>query len=113
MLCQEPLPPGFSVTSDAAACSAFTRVVAWVVVELERIVIYLDAVTLQALTVDLITIRVYEVNVTEVAMPQRISPDPSAIPSFTMAPAARRGPKGVLSDGPDAFVDSIADIEGQ
>ena len=80
--------------------------------ELERIVAYLDAVTLQALTVDLITISVYEVNGTEVAMPQRISPDPSAMPSFTMVPAARRAPKGVLSDGPDAFVDSIADIEG-
>ena len=33
MLCQELLPPGFSVTSDAAACSAFTRVVACVVAE--------------------------------------------------------------------------------
>ena len=33
MLCQELLPPGFSVTSDAAACAAFTRVVACVVAE--------------------------------------------------------------------------------
>ena len=81
--------------------------------ELERIVAYLDAVTLQTLTVDLITVSVYEVNGTEVAMPQRISPDPSAMPSFAMAPATRRAPKGVLSDGPDAFVDSIADIEGE
>ena len=81
--------------------------------ELERIVAYLDAVTLQTLTVDLITVSVYELNGTEVAMPQRISPDPSAMPSFAMAPATRRAPKGVLSDGPDAFVDSIADIEGE
>ena len=81
--------------------------------ELERIVAYLDAVTLQTLTVDLITISVYEVNGTEVAMPQHISPDPSALPSFAMAPTASRAPKGVLSDGPDAFVDSIADIEGE
>ena len=78
--------------------------------ELERIVAYLDAVTLQTLTVDLITVSVYEVNGTEVAMPQRISPDPSAMPRITPPPVA---PKGVLSDGPDAFVDSIADIEGE
>lgn len=82
--------------------------------ELERVAAYLDAVTLQTLTIDLITVNVYKVNGTEVAMPQRISPDPSAMPGSAMASTARRAPnRGVLSDGPDAFVESIAEIEGE
>ena len=81
--------------------------------ELERVIAYLDAVTLQALTVDLIGFGVYEVNGTEVALPQRISPDPGAIPSSTMTATARHAPKGVLSDGPDAFIDSLDEILGE
>ena len=82
-------------------------------VELERVIAYLDAVTLQALTVDLISFGVYEVNGTEVALPQRISPDPGAIPSSAMTATTRYAPKGVLSDGPDAFIDSLDEIVGE
>ena len=81
--------------------------------ELERVIAYLDAVTLQALTVDLISFGVYEVNGTEVALPQRISPDPGAIPSSAMTVTTKRAPKGILSDGSDAFIDSLGEIEGK
>ena len=76
--------------------------------ELERIIAYLDSVTLQTLTIDLITINVYEVNGVEVALPQRISPDLSAATTPASAPRARPAARGVLSDGPDAFVESVA-----
>ena len=43
--------------------------------ELERVVAYLDAITVQALTIDLMTLKVYEVNGAQVALPQRVSPE--------------------------------------
>ena len=49
--------------------------------ELERIVGYLDSVTLQTLTIDLITINMHEVKGVQVALPQRVSPDISAVVS--------------------------------
>ena len=79
--------------------------------ELERVVAYLDAVTVQALTIDLITITVYEVGGARVALPQRISPDISAAPSS--ATPAKTRPGGVISDGPDAFRASTGDTTGE
>ena len=81
---------------------------------LERVVAYLDAITVQAITIDLITLNVYDVNGTQVALPQRVSPDLSA----TIARTASDGPrppaaKPVLSDGPDAFRASIEGTSGE
>ena len=59
-----------------------TLVLDQVSAELERIIAFLDSVTLQTLTIDLITINVYEVKGVEVALPQRISPDLSATPTL-------------------------------
>lgn len=82
--------------------------------ELERIIAYLDAVTLQTLTIDLITINVYEVNGVQVALPQRVSPDISAAAIPSAAPVRRSATsRGVLSDGPDAFVESTAQTTGE
>lgn len=81
-------------------------------VELERVIAYLDAVTKQSLTIDLITFRIYDVNGTEVAMPQRISPDLSLTSVSMTGSAAKRTSKAILSDGPDAFIASFAEIEG-
>ena len=79
--------------------------------ELERVVAYLDAVTVQALTVDLITITVYEVNGALVALPQRISPDISAAVSPATPAGARPG--GISSDGPGVFRASIQNTTGE
>ena len=82
--------------------------------ELERIIAYLDSITLQTLTIDLITINVYEVNGVQIALPQRVSPDISANVGPS-APTTRTSvaPSGVLSDGPDAFVESVGHATGQ
>ncbi len=82
--------------------------------ELERIVAYLDAITVQALTIDLISVEVYDVNGAKVALPQRISPDLSAtIPHATTGSAKATASKGILSDDSDAFRASIADTTGE
>ena len=81
--------------------------------ELERIIAYLETVALQTLTIDLITINVYQVKGVEVALPQRISPDLSASSTPASAPKGRSAPRGVLSDGPDAFVESVAQVSGE
>lgn len=73
--------------------------------ELERVVAYLDAVTIQALTIDLITLTVYEVNGAQVALPQRVSPDLGA----TMPVAAG----GSRSDGSGVFRASVEGITGE
>lgn len=79
--------------------------------ELERVVAYLDAITVQALTIDLITLKVYEVNGAQVALPQRVSPDLSArAPSEGSRPVASRGK---LTDGSDVFRASIEDTTGE
>jgi len=82
--------------------------------DLERIVGYLDHITIHALTVDLITFRVYDVNGVQVALPQRVSPNLGGS-SFSTAPSevkeARRGER--LTDGSDAFRDSFADVVGE
>jgi len=75
--------------------------------ELERIVGYLDSVTEPGLTIDLVTVSVYEVGGTQVALPQRISPDLDAATE-----AEKPKPTGQLSDGPQAFVESVAGISG-
>ena len=75
--------------------------------ELERIVAYLDAVTIQALTIDLITLTVYEVNGAQVALPQRVSPDLGATMAYTTSGKRPAASGGSLSDGSDAFRDSI------
>ncbi len=76
--------------------------------ELERIIGYLDSVTVPGLTIDLVTVSVYEVGGTQVALPQRISPDPDAA-TETEKPK----PTGQLSDGPQAFIESVAGISGR
>ena len=67
--------------------------------ELERIVAYLDAITVHALTIDVITLNIYEVNDVTVALPQRVSPDLSATPlSTTTGRAKSPGSRGDLTD---------------
>ena len=76
--------------------------------ELERVIAYLDAITVQALTIDLITLKVYEVNGAQVALPQRVSPDIGAtIPVAATGRGRPAASKGMLSDGPDAFRASV------
>ena len=80
-------------------------------IELEKIVAYLDAITVQSLTIDLITLKVYEVGDAQVALPQRVSPDPSAsVPSGGSRPSASRGK---LTDGSDVFRASIEETTGE
>ena len=82
--------------------------------DLERIVAYLDRITIHALTVDLISLNVYEVNGAQVALPQRVSPGLSATrPSTTTGRGKFPGSGGELTDGADVFRDSIADIAGE
>ena len=80
-------------------------------VELERVVAYLDALTLRALTIDLITLKVYEVNGAQVALPQRVSPDIDAAAPLTRT--RHSATKGALSDGSDAFRASVEDTSGE
>lgn len=78
--------------------------------ELERVVAYLDALTLRSLTIDLITLNVYEVKGARIALPQRVSPDiDAAVPSMATSSVSR----GVRSDGSDAFRASIKDATGE
>ena len=79
--------------------------------ELERVVAYLDAITVQALTIDLVVFKVYEVNGAQVALPQRVSPDIGA--AAPLATPAKARPSGNLSDGPDAFRASIEKRDGE
>ena len=57
--------------------------------ELERIVAYLDSVTLQTLTIDLITINMHDVKGVQVALPQRVSPDITAAVAPVAEPTRR------------------------
>ena len=82
--------------------------------ELERVVAYLDAITVQALTIDLITLKVYDVNGALVALPQRVSPDLSVTtPHVTTGRVKSAAFRGILSDGTDSFRASIADTTGE
>ena len=81
--------------------------------ELERLIAYLDAITLQDLTIDLISLTVYDVNGAKVALPQRVSPDIGAMMPVTTPGGAKPKPPGVLSDGPDAFRVSIEGTTGE
>ena len=78
--------------------------------ELERVIAYLNAITLQDLTIDLITLTVYDVNGAQVALPQRVSPDIGAMMPDRLKPTP---PSGVLSDGPDAFRASMEGTTGE
>ncbi len=76
--------------------------------ELERLVAYLDAMTIQALTIDLITLTVYELNGAQVALPQRVSPDLSAaIPFVSDGGSPPKKVEGIESDGSAAFRASV------
>ncbi len=82
--------------------------------ELERIVGYLDSITINALTIDLIKLSVFEVNDVQVALPQRISSDLSVSPTPPTpgrTNTARAGER--LTDGSDVFRDSFADVAGE
>ena len=82
--------------------------------ELERVVAYLDAITVQALTIDLITLKVYDVKGAKVALPQRVSPDLSAmIPHITTARTRPAESRRNLSDGADVFRTSVEGITGE
>ena len=77
--------------------------------ELERIIAYLDSVTVPALIIDLIVLRVYEVNGAYIALPQRVTPDialsiPPATVRRTTASSAYRGE---FTDGTGVFRASI------
>ncbi len=81
--------------------------------ELERVVAYLDAVTVQGLTIDLVTVKKYEVNGVQVALPERISPDIDAA-SIYMTESSDPADYGTIDvDGADAFKDSIAEVTGE
>ena len=82
--------------------------------ELERLVAYLDAITVQALTIDLITLKVYDVKGAKVALPQRVSPDLSTtIPQPTTDRVRSAAPRRNLSDGTDVFRASVEGITGE
>ncbi|MCY4383118.1 MAG: hypothetical protein OXE44_08215 [Nitrospinae bacterium] len=79
--------------------------------ELERVVAYLDAITVQTLTIDLITLKVYEVGGAQVALPQRVSPDLGA---FQPSGGSRSAvPRGRLTDGTAAFRASFEETTGE
>ena len=76
--------------------------------ELERVVAYLETVTVRELTIDLITLRMYEINGTRVALPQRVLPDLRTRSPYVGPGRSRSGAsKGVLSEGSDVFRTSI------
>lgn len=82
--------------------------------ELERVVAYLDAITVHALTIDLITLSLYKINDTQIALPQRITPDlgvalQAASPQSTKTAASR----GSLTDGSGTFRASITNTAGK
>lgn len=84
--------------------------------ELERILAYMDAMTIQALTIDLITMSIYEVNGAQIALPQPVLLDLNATrtqadPSGQRLPARRQ--KRVRSEGTGAFRRWIADADGE
>ena len=82
--------------------------------ELERSVAYLDAITVHALTIDLIVLNIYDVNGVQIALPQRVSPDPSATSTSTTVRRVKpAGSRGDLTDGSDRFRDSIAGTTGK
>ena len=87
--------------------------------ELERVIAYLDAITVQVLTIDLITIKVYEVNGAQIILPQRVSPELGAsTPSGGSTSVASRGsrpvvPRAKRTDGSDVFRTSIEDTTGE
>ena len=69
--------------------------------------------TTHVLTIDMITFSIYDVSGTEVAMPQRISPDRSEMSDTVMVRSSKRASKGNLSEGADAFIESVADIDSE
>ena len=82
--------------------------------ELERVVAYLDSVTIAELTIDLIVLKVYEVNGAQVALPNRISPHIDMTVKYANPANTRSGAsKGVLSDGAEAFKASVESIGGE
>ena len=82
--------------------------------ELERIIAYLDSVTLQTLSIDLITINVYDVNGAQIALPQRVSPDLNATKALAAAPTGRSASRlGILSEGPGVFIESVDHATGE
>lgn len=81
--------------------------------ELERVVAYLDSVTIAELTIDLIVLRVYEVNGAQVALPHRISPHIDTTVKYANPSSTRSGAsKGILSDGADTFKASVETTTG-
>ncbi len=82
--------------------------------ELERIVAYLDSITVHALTIDVIALSMYDVNGAKVALPQRVTPDPEVTPILTGEGGGRISEsKGELTDGSEVFEDSVAGISGE
>ena len=81
--------------------------------ELERVVAYLDAVTVQGLTIDLVTVKKYEVNGVQMALPERISPDIDAA-SMYMIESSDPADYGTIDvDGADEFKRSIEGVTGE
>ena len=82
--------------------------------ELERVVAYLDSVTIAELTIDLIVLKVYRVNGAQVALPHRISPQiDMSVKKVNLASTGSGASKGILSDGADTFKASVESIGGE
>ena len=81
--------------------------------ELERIVGYLDSITVHALSIDLSALNVFEINGAQVALPQRVSPDLSVSQISSTSDRVKSARAGeALTDGSDVFRESFADVAG-
>ena len=75
--------------------------------ELQRIVHYLDEITVDGVTIDLVTVRVYEVNGVRTAMTERVVLDPEQFVVPTGPPTTSTSTE--RTEGSEAFRDSTAD----
>ena len=76
--------------------------------ELQRIVDYLDAITVDTVTIDLVTVRMYAVDGVRMTLTDRVVTDPE---QFTV-PATTARSSTVRTEGAEVFRNSIADVSG-
>ena len=78
--------------------------------DLDRIMAYLESVTVGALAIDLITVELIDVNGTLAASASRVSPDLSETAPTAAAPrSVRVRSKPVETEGADDFLDAVED----
>ena len=78
--------------------------------ELQRIVDYLDAITVDTVTIDLVTVRMYAVDGVRMTLTDRVVTDPE---QFTVpATTAPTTSSPVRTEGAEVFRNSIADVSG-